>query len=391
MARRSLTHSRMARKMDLTAIGLMSGTSLDGIDAAVVRTDGEQVLELGPALFIPYTPAQRKRLRDFTDLAQTEGEALKSSPVTSAVEHDLTLMHARAVDALLQENGLSAGEIDLVGFHGQTILHSPDEGWTWQIGSGDQLAVETGIPVINDFRTADVEAGGEGAPLAPLYHCALLRSAEVGQGDWRGDWPIVVLNIGGVANVTWIGENGDVLAFDTGPGNSLIDDWVRARCGQNYDEDGLIARQGRVDSECLERLMSHPYFERKPPKSADRSDFSFSSLEHLGLEDGAATLNAYTVASICRSVALMPSPPGRWLACGGGRKNVFLMEQLGRELAAPIDDTDSLGWRGDFLEAEAFAFLAVRSSVGLPLSLPTTTGVSQPCTGGVRCDPAKSS
>lgn len=369
--------------MDMTAIGLMSGTSLDGIDAAIVRTDGERIVDLGPTFFTPYTPAQRGRLRDFTDLAQSEGRSLKSSPATSEVEAELTSLHAGAIDALLEANGLSASAIDLVGFHGQTILHCPGEGWTWQIGSGEQLAAQTGISVINDFRTADVEAGGEGAPLAPLYHRALISSA----GLESDDWPAVVLNIGGVANVTWIGEGGDILAFDTGPGNALIDDWVRGRAGFNYDEDGRAARQGRVDAECLEHLLKHPYFARPAPKSADRNEFPFSSLEHLGLEDGAATLNAYTVASICRSVDLMPSPPKRWFTCGGGRKNLFLIEQLKAGLSAPIDDIDVLGCRGDFLEAEAFAFLAVRSAAGLPLSLPTTTGVSEPSTGGVRSDP----
>jgi anhydro-N-acetylmuramic acid kinase len=343
------------------AIGLMSGTSLDGIDVAIVATDGRQRAEPGPALTVPYSPTLRERLR---------GVLGGSGPVAE-VERALTEAHAAAVGRFVAAHGVAA---EVIGFHGHTVLHRPAERRTWQIGDGALLASLTGIDVVCDFRSADVAAGGEGAPLVPLFHAALAAAL---------DKPLAVLNIGGVANVTWLGaEDGAILAFDTGPGNAPIDDWALRHLGQPVDRDGALARAGRVDAARLAAFLAHPFFDRRPPKSLDRDDFSAFGDAGLGAADGAATLTAMTAAAIARAAAHFPAPVGRWLVTGGGRHNPALMAELARRLGAPVAPVEAAGWDGDALEAQAFAYLAVRALEGLPLSLPSTTGVARPMTGG---------
>ena len=345
------------------AVGLMSGTSLDGIDAALVVTDGEGIVERGPFVTMPYADGLRARLR----------AALGHREPGGTVERDLTVAHADAVRALLARAKLAASDIRVAGFHGHTVLHRPREGFTRQIGDGALLARLTGIDVVDDFRSADVAAGGEGAPFAPLYHAALARGLEA---------PLAVLNLGGVANFTWIGGDGRLMAFDTGPGNALIDDWVARHTGARYDEDGRIAAQGRVSDAALARLLEHPYFDRSPPKSLDRLDFDLGPVETLATADGAATLAAFTAACVARGARLFPAPAKRVLVTGGGRHNPALMAALAAELKTPVAPVEAAGWDGDALEAQAFAYLAVRSLRGLPLSVPETTGVSAPTTGG---------
>jgi anhydro-N-acetylmuramic acid kinase len=344
------------------AIGLMSGTSLDGVDAAFIETDGEGRVVAGPALTRPYDEGFRGRLR----------AVLGGQGAVAEVERELTIVHAEAVEALVTEHGIAP--VDVVGFHGHTILHRPDQHRTWQIGDGALLASLTGAAVVADFRSADVAAGGEGAPLAPLYHAALASALEK---------PLAVLNLGGVGNVTWIGED-EILAFDTGPANALIDDWAQAHTGEACDRDGALARSGRVDQGHLGRFLAHPFFARRPPKSLDRNDFARFVPHGLGPADGAATLTAMTAASVARALEHLPDPPRRWLVTGGGRHNPVLMAELARRLGAPVEAVEQAGWDGDALEAQAFAYLAVRSLEGLPLSLPRTTGVSTPMTGGRR-------
>lgn len=348
----------------LTAIGLMSGTSLDGIDVAVVRSDGVRVLDLGPSLTAPYDDAFRADLRSVLgdDTADTHDLA-----------RDLTRRHGEAVRRLLAGNAIDAIDIDIVGFHGQTISHRPAEGLTRQIGDGGLLAELVGIPVVDDFRSRDVATGGEGAPLAPLYHAALAADLEK---------PVCVLNIGGVANLTWVGDDSAVFAFDTGPGGALIDDWVRATADRPFDKGGTLAGNGTIDDRAVADLLDDSYFERLPPKSLDRNHFDISSVANLSPADGAATLTAFTAAAVAAAVVHLPAPPVRWLASGGGRHNPVLMEALGRALTAPVATVEAAGWDGDALEAQAFAHLAVRSLRGLPLSLPTTTGVREPTAGG---------
>lgn len=346
-----------------TAIGLMSGTSLDGVDAALLRTDGVRVARTGVALELPYDGATRGLLRS----------VLGGRGDVPAATLALTLRHAEAVAALLGRAGLSAAEVDVIGFHGQTIAHRPDEAMTWQIGDGALLAERTGIDVVCDFRSRDVAAGGQGAPLAPLYHAALAAQVEAAP-------PLAVLNIGGVANVTWI-EGERIVAFDTGPGGALLDDWILAATGAPFDRDGALARGGIADLARVDAALAHPYFARAAPKSLDRDAFAID-LDGLSAEDGAATLVAFTAAAVARGVEHLPTPPTRWIVTGGGRRNGTLLAALGGRLNVEVAVAEDLGWDGDALEAEAFAYLAVRSLAGLPLSLPETTGVSRPVTGG---------
>ena len=346
----------------IRAVGLMSGTSLDGIDAAFIETDGETRVVVGPALTIPYERDLRARLR----------AALGGKGPAAEAEAAMTHAHAAAIGALLSNNQLP--KPDVIGFHGHTILHQPRQGRTWQLGDGALLATLTGTDVVNDFRSADVAAGGEGAPFVPLYHRALAAGLEK---------PLAVLNIGGVANVTWIGkQESDILAFDTGPGNALIDDWALAHTGKPVDEGGALARAGHADENRLARFLVHPYFARRPPKSLDRDEFASFMPQGLSPEDGAATLAALTVAAIAAAQRHFPAAARRWLVTGGGRHNSLLMELLRQKLKAPVAPVESCGWDGDALEAQAFAYLAVRSLKGRPLSLPGTTGVKAPTAGG---------
>ncbi|BBK32507.1 anhydro-N-acetylmuramic acid kinase [Allostella humosa] len=345
------------------AIGLMSGTSLDGVDAALIETDGQRVRRLGHAVTVPYAPDFRERLRAVLgDRGDVAGAA-----------RELTLRHGEAVGRLLDLAGVAAADVAVVGFHGQTILHRPADRLTRQIGDGALLAKLTGITVVDDFRSADVAAGGEGAPLVPVYHRALAAGLER---------PLAVLNIGGVANVTWIGPDDDLVAFDTGPGNALVDDWVMATTGRPFDEGGSLAAAGRVDGDVLKRLLAHPYFTRPAPKSLDRDELGRREWAHLSPADGAATLAAFTVEAVAAGQDLCPAAPSRWLVGGGGRHNQVLLDGLRQRLGVPVEPVEAVGWDGDALEAEAFAFLAVRSLRGLPLSLPRTTGVPQPMAGG---------
>ena len=341
----------------------MSGTSLDGIDVALIESDGDKQVATGPWLTAPYDGALREALRS----------TLGGKGPTADVERRLTEAHADAIHRLVERHGIDG--VELIGFHGHTILHEPAQRRTWQLGDGALLARLTGIDVVGDFRSADVAAGGEGAPFAPVFHAALGASLER---------PLAVVNIGGVANVTWIGEETDALvAFDTGPGNALIDDWVRVHTGEAADYDGALAGAGKVDEAQVTRFLQHPFFTRKPPKSLDRDDFAAFKLDGLTTEDGAATLSAITAAAIARALKHFPAPARRVLVTGGGRHNPVLMQMLATRLGLPVAPVEAVGWEGDAIEAQAFAYLALRARAGLPLSFPGTTGVPAPLTGGV--------
>jgi anhydro-N-acetylmuramic acid kinase len=354
----------MREKM-LRTIGLMSGTSLDGVDAAWVETDGVRIGRFGPTITIPYDDTLRADLRAILDRAPGLGA---DDPLLADAVRRLTETHIRAVRAI--------GEpADLIGFHGQTILHQPDRRRTWQVGNAALLARETSIAVAYDFRSADVAAGGQGAPLVPVFHQALAAELER---------PVAILNIGGVANVTWIGPDGDLVAFDTGPGNGPLDDWVFARTGARFDRDGALAGAGMVDAAVLGRLLAHPFFLAPAPKSLDRLDFSralaASGLDALSPADGAATLAAFTAGAV--AAARFPAPPRSWLVCGGGRHNPAIMAALRAALPVPVAAVETVGWDGDALEAQCFGFLAARVRAGLPISFPGTTGVPTPMAGG---------
>ncbi|MGA9868016.1 MAG: anhydro-N-acetylmuramic acid kinase [Acetobacteraceae bacterium] len=352
---------------DRLALGLISGTSMDGIDAALIETDGERVGARRGAITLPYAPALR------TELLAIAADAARAAGPLDAIEDAVTQANAAAARAVIEQAGLTADAVAVVGLHGQTVLHRPERRYTRQLGDGALLARLLGIDVIAGFRLADVAAGGQGAPFAPLYHAALARDLPQ---------PLAVLNLGGVANVTFL-DGETIIAFDTGPASAMLDDWVRRHTGMAFDDGGRIAASGHVDQDRLARLLSHEFFALKPPKSLDRNDFPLSGIEDLSLADGAATLAAFTVASIAASRAHLPALPSRWLVAGGGRHNVTLMGGLAAALEVPVAPVESVGWNGDSLEAELFGFLAVRALHGLPLSLPSTTGVPRPMPGGV--------
>ena len=354
-----------------TAIGMMSGTSLDGVDVALIRSDGAWRIEAGPARTSAYSADQRAAIR--ACLGQDRGSRAAVAAVTEA--------HRAALQAFLAAENLHPAGVDWVGFHGQTIHHDPQNGRTVQIGDAQALAAAAGIPVVSDFRSADVHRGGQGAPLAPLYHAAL--AAGLGK-------PLAVLNLGGVANVTWVGSAGPdagveetpLMAFDTGPANALLDDWMLDRTGAPFDSNGETAARGAADGGRIAAWLGHPWFRTAPPKSLDRNAFD-AAVDDLSVENGAATLTAFTVQSVVRAVDWMPEAPRRWLVAGGGRRNGFLMDCLRAALDAPVDPVEAVGWNGDALEAQAFAWLALRVVDGFPTSIPETTGVPEPTSGGI--------
>jgi anhydro-N-acetylmuramic acid kinase len=368
----------------LRTIGLMSGTSLDGVDVAMIETDGERVTGFGPSATEPYRLEERSVLRGALD----EGRALTDRTARpgglAEAERMVTALHAAAVERLIAANGIARASIDVVGFHGQTVLHRPKDSLTVQIGDGGALADALGLPVVYDFRAADVAAGGQGAPLVPVFHRAIARTIERAR-------PLVVLNVGGVANITYLWDGADPIACDTGPGNALIDDFMRSRNGEAYDDGGATAATGRVDWSFIEGVLANPFFAAPLPKSLDRNAFAFANLALGGfsLPDGAATLAALTAAAVAQIVPHLPQPPASVIVAGGGARNRTLMAMLTERLApASVETATDAGWSADALEAQAFGFLAVRSLRGLPLTFPSTTGVPRPMTGGIIAAPA---
>jgi anhydro-N-acetylmuramic acid kinase len=366
------------------AIGLMSGTSQDGVDVALIDTDGEAIAQFGATACRPYTAAERTLLRRATAAAANLTERTARPDLVAKAERLINDAHAEAVQAFLAANDLKPGIVAAVGFHGQTLLHRPERGLTMQIGDGEALAARLGIPVVYDFRAADVAAGGQGAPLAPVFHRALMR--RLGR-----TLPVAVLNLGGVANVTYI-DGDELIACDTGPGNALLDDFLRLRTGRPLDTDGRTAAAGKADAVMIAHLLAHPFFAKPPPKSLDRNDFRGfigDTFDGIGVEDGAATLTALTAAAVARVVPHLPRPPASWIVAGGGARNPTLMRMLAERLKpAQIESAHAVGWSIDSLEAQAFAYLAVRSLRGLPISFPGTTGAPRPLTGGVLAKPS---
>lgn len=344
----------------LWSLGLMSGTSLDGVDAAWLLTDGQEIMEIGRGMTVPYPDVLREKIRAILGQRDLTEEV-------QAVAHELTLFHGEVVR---QVQAIQA--MDLIGFHGHTIFHSPPI--TRQIGNGELLAREVGAEVIYDFRSEDVANGGQGAPLVPIFHQAMVEE----------EYPVVVANIGGVANITWIQKGQPLIACDTGPGGALLDDWILQKTGQRYDTDGLLAAQGKVAKDIVERWLTHPYFAKSAPKSLDRNDFAthLKDMEGLSLEDGAATLVELTVRALINTLDQMPEKPHKIYIAGGGRRNQHFMHRLACLAPCSVDSVEALHWDGDLLEAYAFAYLAVRVKVGLPTSFPTTTGVAHPVSGG---------
>jgi len=367
--------------MVMTAIGLMSGTSLDGVDIALIETDGHRVTAFGPSGYRPYSPGERSLLRHALSDARSLASRNDRPGVLGQAEWAVTVAHAEAVAAFTAQHRIAREDVDIVGFHGQTVLHRPDQRMTVQIGDAQALARAIHIPVMHDFRAADVAAGGQGAPFVPVYHRALAQT--LGR-----EGPVVVVNIGGVSNITYIDGEEALIACDTGPGNALLDDYVFRATGQAFDNDGRLASQGDPDTAWVERALQHPFFAARPPKSLDRNAFAGLALPELSLSDGAATLTALTVEAIACVTRHLPKLPQSWIIAGGGARNPAMIRMMRQRLApARVEIADALGWAGDAIEAQAFAFLAARSLQGLPLSYPETTGVARPMTGGVMARP----
>ena len=364
----------------MAAIGLMSGTSMDGVDAAWLETDGEVITAFGPSAMVPYDAAFRARLHRFVATVPE-----KNHPQAAAIEAQLTDLHAQAVQSLITKVGRGP---DVVGFHGHTVWHRPHRRQTWQIGDGARLAKALRLPVVFDFRSNDVSYGGQGAPLLPLFHATI--AAERAK-------PLVIANIGGVANITWLGEKHTqpgaeqfpfaILGFDTGPGNAMIDDWMLKHTGKPIDTDGQAARSGRVDKARLDKLMAAPFFSQSPPKSLDRLAFDATIVNGLSVSDGAATLVEFTAANIAHALKFCPSPPREILVTGGGRHNPLIMARLAALSGITTSPVEAMGCDGDVIEAQAFAYFAVRHKRGLPLTYPEITGAPTPLKGGRLVNP----
>ena len=360
----------------LRAVGLMSGTSLDGVDVALIETDGERIAGFGRTSYRPYGLPERELLREALAAAAVLDDRRARPGVLAAAEALVTGAHAEAVERFLADHRLAVGDIDIVGFHGQTVLHRPERGLTVQLGDGTKLASRLGIAVAWDFRAADVAAGGQGAPLVPIFHRALADRLERPR-------PSVVLNVGGVANLTYLDGSDAPIACDTGPGNALLDDFMLLRTGEAQDRGGAAAARGRVDEGWIGQVLADAFFARPTPKSLDRNAFR-PDVSPFSLRDGAATLTALTAAAVARAADLLPQKPRSWIVAGGGARNATLMRMLAERLVpATVDPAAAVGWSADALEAQAFAYLAVRTLRGLPITFPSTTGVARPMAGGL--------
>ena len=362
------------------AVGLMTGTVLDGnIDVALIKTDGERIADFGTYTLAPYPAAIRTLLEETLRQARVWNFDGPEPAIFAEAEEALTRAQSAAVKDLVKSYGLTMADIGVVGFHGQTVLHRAPQpgrrGDTRQLGDGELMHAILGAKVAYDFRSADVRAGGQGAPLAAAYHAALLREA-----DASGD--TAVLNLGGVGNITWWDGMDNVVAFDTGPANAPLNDFIKAKGLGEMDRDGALGAAGTVDEVRLTRLLQHPYLTKPYPKSLDRFDFGAAMADGLSAEDGAATLTAFTVSAVGKALDLLPRRPKRLAVSGGGRHNPTMMAMLAKRAGVEVAQAETLGWKGDAVEAECFAFLAVRVLRGLPISFPSTTGVPQPMRGG---------
>ena len=362
------------------AVGLMTGTVLDGnVDIAMIRTDGDTIAEFGPWELAPYPAHVPPVLEEALKQAQAWNFEGPEPAIFAEAEELLSKAQADAVVAFLDRHGIPAGDVAAIGFHGQTVLHrAPNDkakGKTRQLGDGAAMAAITGIDTVFDFRTADVEAGGQGAPLSAIYHAGMLKSIGAGPET-------AILNLGGVANISWT-DGRTLVAFDTGPANAPVNDWVKAHGEGAFDRDGRIAASGAVDEDRLQRLLAHLYLGTPFPKSLDRNDFGASMAEGLVLEDGAATLTAFTAAAVGKALDLLPVRPNRLILCGGGRKNPVMRTEIAKRAGVIADTAEDAGFRGDAVEAECFAYLAMRRLAGLPISFPGTTGVPAEMTGGL--------
>lgn len=381
---------QIGRRKILTAIGMMSGTSMDGIDVALIRTDGDRFVERGLFRAYAYPAAFRKQLELANKLARSIKDRDDRPGKLADIETELTERHAQAISDFLKFSDVDHKSVDCIGFHGQTLLHRPEEALTVQIGSGQVLADRAGIPVVSDMRANDMRNGGQGAPLVPVYHRALASQLVDAE---KANAPIAFVNIGGIANITWVGADSQLIAFDTGPGNALIDQWMQQVAGIPFDDGGRIGSEGGIIRTIADRYMASDYFAHPAPKSLDRADFPALDPHEAELADGARTLANVTAESIVRACDHLPEPPSAWIVCGGGRRNQMIMRDLKEAVAkignAKVIGSEELGLNGDAMEAEAWGYLAVRSLKGLALTFPGTTGCREPITGGILASPSR--
>ena len=360
--------------INLYSLGLMSGTSLDGIDVSIIKSDGEQYLEIIDDLYLKYDNQLKSKLKKVIDSCTSKDQLAKIPKEIDELEKELTLCHINAYKLITEKN--KNIKIDLIGFHGQTILHKPQKGYSIQIGDSKLLSKITNTTVISNFRANDILNGGQGAPLASIYHQLILTRI-------KSKLPSAVINIGGISNISYIEESNKVVSFDIGPGNYLIDEWVRTKAKKEFDRDGLIAKSGQTDEKILKKFLSDPYFKKKFPKSLDVKDFNLQNLNKLSLEDGCATLSMLTARSICMVLNSFKKKPNLVLLSGGGRKNKYIINNIKKKFNGKVKLVDNFNFNGDFIESQAFAYLAIRSYLKKFITLPETTGVKKPCSGGL--------
>ena len=351
---------------------------MDGVDVALIETDGEVIEGFGPTASYPYDALEWQLLVEAVESARGILRRTDRSGVLAIAEQAVTAKHAQCVKDFARAKGIDLSSVDVVGFHGQTVLHRPEKELTVQLGDGPGLSRQLGVPVVYDFRAADTERGGQGAPLAPIFHRALALRSKL-------PFPAAFVNIGGISNITFIPEGGPeaMIAFDVGPGNCLIDDWAMLHTGKPIDRDAKLALAGSIDMASLQAMLSNPYFSAPAPKSLDRHSFTLDPVMRLSPADGAATLTALTVAGIGASARLLPENPKIWIVSGGGARNPHILEGLRRILQPRLVTAEEQGFDSDFVEAQAFAFMAARLMRRLPSSFPGTTGAREQTVAGV--------
>ena len=354
-----------------TALGLMSGTSGDGVDSSIIQSDGKDNFLIKSNNYDPYPLDLSNKIHIIKEKIQSSRDLLKFYNEIETIEAEITIFHISVVKKWLKSN-----DVDIIGFHGQTIFHNSDEKITKQLGLGEKLSNLTTKTVVFDFRQNDIKNGGEGAPLTPIYHRLLIKDLK---NKKKIELPVTILNIGGISNITTVNKKYEMISMDIGPGNCLIDKWIRLNSNKKFDENGDIAKSGKIDKFILEQAMDNFYYNSiNNKKSLDTNDFDISFARGLSLKNGAATLTELTAEILSKKLV-----DNKIYVCGGGRKNYFLINSIQKKIKHNIKEIDHLGIDGDFIESQAFGYLAIRSSLGLPISFPETTGCKEPSTGGV--------
>jgi anhydro-N-acetylmuramic acid kinase len=361
----------------ITSIGLMSGTSCDGIDASIIKSDGEKEVHFIENQFLQYDSNIKIKIRSLKDRINLIIDLENNKLEINSLEREITLLHAKTVNLVIEKSKIERSKINLIGFHGHTIFHNFKEKKTKQIGDGRLLSQLTKLNVINNFRTNDINNGGQGAPLVPIFHKLLKEKLKLNS-------PILFLNIGGISNLTFLGKGQEIVSLDTGPGNFIIDKILQLKSKNKiqFDKDGMIAFTGIVNETILDSYLNDPYYECLPPKSLDVNDFNLSALRSLSLEDSVATLSELTALTVVNALNFFKIKPNKIIVCGGGRKNKYIFERIKSLSNISINNIDEYKINGDFIESQAFAYLAIRSFLKKPISFPETTGVSKPSTGG---------